>query len=212
MIMSKKAKQKYYAVWRGIRPGIYQSWDECKQQVQGYDGAQYKSFANKDEAQRALQKSYWEITQLKGKKDLHELTTSNKPILNSISVDAACSGNPGALEFRGVFTDTETELFRRGPYQMGTVNIGEFLAIILALAWLKKHKLSYPIYSDSMTAMAWVRNKRVNTKLERTSINTEIFKALDNGVAWLKANPVNVKILKWPTKLWGEIPADYGRK
>ena len=210
--MSKKAKQKYYVVWRGIRPGIYQSWDECKQQVQGYDGAQYKSFTDKEEAQRALQKSYWEITQLKGKKNLQELTTKDKPILNSISVDAACSGNPGTLEFRGVFTDTETELFRRGPYQMGTVNIGEFLAIILALAWLKKHKLSYPIYFDSMTAMAWVRNKRVNTKLERTSKNVEIFKALDNGVAWLKVNPVNVKILKWPTKLWGEIPADYGRK
>ena len=88
----------------------------------------------------------------------------------------------------------------------------EFLAIILALAWLKKHKLSYPIYSDSKTAMAWVRNKRVNTKLERTSKNTEIFKALDNGVAWLKINPVHVKILKWETKIWGEIPADYGRK
>ena len=210
--MSKKAKQKYYVVWRGVRPGIYQSWDECKQQVQGYEGAQYKSFSDKEEAQRALQKSYWEITQLKGKKNLQELTTKDKPILNSISVDAACSGNPGTLEFRGVFTDTETELFRRGPYQMGTVNIGEFLAIILALAWLKKHKLSYPIYSDSMTAMAWVRNKRVNTKLERTSKNTEIFKAVDNGVVWLKANPVNAKILKWPTKLWGEIPADYGRK
>ena len=210
--MSKKAKQKFYVVWRGIRPGIYNSWDECKKQIQGFNGAQYKSFTDKEEAQRALQKSYWEITQLKGKKNLHELTTNEKPILNSISVDAACAGNPGTLEFRGVFTDTETELFRRGPYQMGTVNIGEFLAIILALAWLKKHKLQYPIYSDSLTAIAWVRNKRVNTKLARTNQNTEIFKALDNGIAWLKANTVNVQILKWPTKLWGEIPADYGRK
>ena len=210
--MSKKAKQKYYVVWRGIRPGIYNSWDECKKQVDGVEGAQYKSFTDREEAGKALQKSYWEITQLKGKKDLHELTTAEKPILNSISVDAACAGNPGTLEFRGVFTDTATELFRRGPYQMGTVNIGEFLAIVLALAWLKKHKLQYPIYSDSLTAIAWVRNKRVNTKLQRTAKNAELFKALDNGVAWLKANPVNVRILKWPTKLWGEIPADYGRK
>lgn len=210
--MGKKAKQKYYVVWRGIRPGIYNSWDDCKQQVDGFEGAQYKSFTDRDEAKRALSKSYWEITQLKGKKNLHELTIKEKPILNSISVDAACSGNPGTLEFRGVFTDTETELFRRGPYQMGTVNIGEFLAIILALAWLKKHKLRYPIYSDSKTAMAWVRNKRVNTKLMRTAKNMEIFQALDNGVAWLKANPVNVGIIKWETKIWGEIPADYGRK
>ncbi len=199
-------------VWRGITPGIYNTWDECKKQVTGYDGAQYKSFTDHDEAQRAFEKSYWEVTQLKGKKNLLELTTADKPNLASISVDAACSGNPGTLEFRGVFTDTETELFRRGPYTMGTVNIGEFLAIILALAWLKKHKLSYPIYSDSKTAMAWVRNKRVNTKLQRTTKNKEIFQALDNGVAWLKANPVKVEILKWKTSIWGEIPADYGRK
>ncbi len=210
--MGKNSKKKYYVVWRGMKPGIYYSWAGCKKQVEGYEGAQYKSFTDEDEALRAYNKSYWEITQLKGKKNLHELTTKEKPIFSSISVDAACSGNPGTLEFRGVFTDTETELFRRGPYEMGTVNIGEFLAIILALAWLKKHNLNYPIYSDSKTAMAWVRNKRVNTKLERTPKNVEVFKALDNGVAWLKANPVNVDILKWETSIWGEIPADYGRK
>lgn len=210
--MSSKSKKKYYVVWRGVTPGIYNTWDECKKQVTGFDGAQYKSFTDLDEARRSYEKSYWEITQLKGKKILHELTTEDKPNLISISVDAACSGNPGKMEFRGVFTDTETELFRRGPYEMGTVNIGEFLAIILALAWLKKNKLSYPIYSDSKTAIAWVRNRRVNTKLERTSKNTEVFKALDNGVAWLKANPVKVPILKWKTDIWGEIPADYGRK
>lgn len=211
-IMSKTGKKKYYVVWRGIKPGIYNSWDECKKQVEGFEGAQYKSFTDEDEAKRSFDGSYWEITQLKGKKKLQELTTKEKPILNSISVDAACSGNPGTLEFRGVFTDTETELFKRGPYEMGTVNIGEFLAIILALAWLKKHKLNYPIYSDSKTAIAWIRNKRVNTRLERTAKNVEIFQALDNGVAWLKKNPVTVKILKWETKIWGEIPADYGRK
>lgn len=210
--MGRSNKQKYYVVWRGQKPGIYPSWEQCKEQVQGFEGAQYKSFTDRDEAERAYSKSYWEIANLKGKKNLQELTTKEKPILNSISVDAACSGNPGTLEFRGVFTDTETELFRRGPYEKGTVNIGEFLAIILALAWLKKHKLTYPIYSDSKTAMAWVRNKRVNTKLQRTPENNELFRALDNAVAWLKMNPVKVKILKWKTDIWGEIPADYGRK
>lgn len=210
--MGKISKQKYYVVWRGVKPGIYVSWADCKEQVDGFDGAQYKAFTDRDEAARAFGKSYWEMANLKGKKNLRELSAKEKPILNSISVDAACSGNPGTLEFRGVFTDTATELFRRGPYEMGTVNIGEFLAIILALAWLKKHKLSYPIYSDSMTAIAWVRNKRVNTKLERTAANRPLFIALDNAVSWLKANGVQTKILKWQTDVWGEIPADYGRK
>lgn len=211
-MMGKKSKQKYYVVWKGVSPGIYLSWEDCKKQVDGYDGAQYKSFTDKSEAERAFNSSYWDITQLKGKKVLSELTTKDKPILPSISVDAACKGNPGTLEFRGVFTETESLLFERGPYEMGTVNIGEFLAIILALAYLKKHKLSYPIYSDSKTAIAWVRNKRVNTKLQRTAKNNELFKALDNGINWLKTNPVDVQILKWKTDIWGEIPADYGRK
>jgi len=114
----------------------------------------------------------------KGKKDLDKLTTGEKPVLKSISVDAACSGNPGTLEYQGVFTATETPLFKRGPYKMGTVNIGEFLAIVLGLAYLKKHKLDYPVYTDSRTALAWVRNKRVNTKLNRTNENAKLFAAV----------------------------------
>jgi len=211
--MSKKAaKQKYYVVWQGLKPGIYDSWDECKKQVMGYEGARYKSFASKQEAEEAFEQSYETVKDRKGKKDLDKLTTKEKPILKSISVDAACAGNPGTLEYRGVFTATETPIFKRGPYEMGTVNIGEFLAIVLGLAFLKKNKLDYPIYTDSRTALAWVRNKRVNTKLERTAKNVKVFHALDKAVKWLKTNEYNNRILKWDTKQWGEIPADYGRK
>jgi len=158
-------KQKYYVVWRGIKPGIYTSWEECKKQTIGFEGAHYKSFTTLEDAKQAYSKSYWEIANLKGKKNLLELNTKDKPILPSISVDAACAGNPGTLEFQGVYTETQTPLFQRGPYKMGTVNIGEFLAIVLGLAWLKKNKLNYPIYSDSNTAIAWIKKKQVNTKL-----------------------------------------------
>ena len=205
-------KKKFYVVWRGHSPGIYDSWDICKKEVMGFENAQYKSFKTIEEAEQAFATSYHEIKELKGKKDLHTLTTEYKPILNSLSVDAACAGNPGVLEFRGVFTDTGTELFARGPYKMGTVNIGEFLAIVLALAWLRKNKLKYPIYSDSKTAIAWVRNMRINTKLERTNSNKELFQAIDNAILWLKTNSFRVPILKWDTENWGEIHADYGRK
>ena len=210
--MAKSGKKKFYVVWHGFNPGIYTTWDDCKKQVEGYEAAKYKSFKTKEEAESAFNKSYQEIFELKGKKNVQELTTDDKPILNSLSVDAACKGNPGTLEFRGVFTDTGTELFSRGPYEMGTVNIGEFLAIILGLAWNKKHKQKYPIYSDSKTAISWIKKRQVNTKLVRTKQNEELFRALENGIVWLKANPVNVPILKWKTEIWGEIPADYGRK
>jgi len=212
--MGKKAeKKKYYVVWRGFRPGIYSTWEACKEQIHGYDRAQYKSFTSLEEAKQAFKKSYEEISELKGKKNLQELTTDRKPILYSLSVDAACKGNPGILEYRGVFTDTGTEVFRRGPYDEGTVNIGEFLAIVLGLAWLKKNKLKMPIYSDSRTAIAWVRKKQVNTKLKWSEKNRELLRAVHSAQKWLKENEYSdIPILKWETKLWGEIPADYGRK
>jgi len=205
-------KQKYYVVWRGIKPGIYTSWEECKKQTLGFEGAQYKSFTTLEDAEQAYSKSYWEIANLKGKKNLLELNTNDKPILPSISVDAACAGNPGTLEFQGVYTETQTPLFQRGPYKMGTVNIGEFLAIVLGLAWLKKNKLDYPIYSDSNTAIAWIKKKQVNTKLKWTEENEELLKAVHSSIKWLKENKFDNKILKWKTDIWGEIPADYGRK
>jgi len=210
--MSAKQKQKYYVVWRGVQPGIYASWDACKKQVMGFEGAQYKSYTSEAEARQAYGQPYENIKGAKGKKDLSTLVSDEKPILESISVDAACKGNPGTLEFRGVFTMTETPLFDRGPYAMGTVNIGEFLAIVLALAYCKKHQLNYPIYSDSMTAISWVKRKQVNTKLVRTPQNDQLFIMLINAQNWLRNNTWSNTILKWKTDIWGEIPADYGRK
>lgn len=204
--------KKYYVVWAGFKPGIYNTWEDCKQQVTGFDRAKYKSFKTKDEAEDAYNQSYETIVDLKGKKDLFNLKTKSKPIMLSLSVDAACKGNPGTLEFQGVLTATGTPAFSRGPYEMGTVNIGEFLAIVLGLAYLKKNKLDYPIYSDSKTAIVWVRKKRVNTKLEWTSKNAKLHASVLKAVEWLKTNQYNNRILKWETKIWGEIPADYGRK
>jgi ribonuclease HI len=205
-------KQKYYVVWMGFKPGIYTSWEDCQKQVIGFEGAKYKSFKTREEAEEAFDQSYETVREMKGKKDLSKLKTDSKPILMSLSVDAACKGNPGTLEYQGVFTDTGTPIFNRGPYEMGTVNIGEFLAIVLALAWLKKNKLDYPVYSDSRTAIAWVKKKQVNTKLQWTRKNLELRDAVLKAQEWLKKNQYSNPVLKWDTKQWGEIPADYGRK
>ena len=199
-------------VWAGFRPGIYETWEACQKQVVGFEGAKYKSFKTREEAEEAFNESYETVKERKGKKDLFKLKSENQPILKSLSVDAACKGNPGTLEYRGVFTASETPIFERGPYAMGTVNIGEFLAIVLALAWLKKEKLDYPIYSDSRTAIAWVKKRHVNTKLEWTPKNEKLRNAVLKAVEWLKTNEYSNPILKWDTKAWGEIPADYGRK
>ena len=138
--------------------------------------------------------------------------TKPSPILPALAVDAACSGNPGVLEFRGVVADTRTEVFRRGPFMQGTNNIGEFMALVLGLAYLKKYNLPWNLYTDSVTAMAWLRQKQCKSKLEWNAQNQELFLMVRKAEQWLRENTYTTQVLKWETSLWGEIPADFGRK
>ena len=140
------------------------------------------------------------------------LDPSHRPLIPSICVDAACSGNPGKLEFRGVETATGAEIFHRGPFEEGTQNIGEFLAIAFGLAILRKAGVNLTIYSDSMTAISWIKQKSCNTKLQRSEKNKDLFYIVDKAVEWLKNNNCPNPIVKWDTEAWGEIPADFGRK
>lgn len=136
----------------------------------------------------------------------------SKPILESYSVDAACSGNPGPLEYRCVHTDTREVIFQMGPYVQGTNNIGEFLAIVHALALCKKKGINCPIYTDSETGIAWIRRKKCRTKQIRNERNAELFGLIERAEKWLAENEYTSEILKWETGTWGEIPADFGRK
>jgi len=213
------AKKKYYVVWNGVNPGIYDDWTETKLQVQGYEGAKYKSFDSHEEAVEALEKGYFEyLKKASSSKAAAKLTLDhipegvNPPIWNSIAVDAACSGNPGNMEYRGVYTATGQELFRIGPLKQGTNNVGEFLALVHGLALLKQKGSDLPIYSDSVNAIKWVQKKKAKTLLERVPDNEPIFDLLERAEKWLKTNTYNTRILKWETKEWGEIPADFGRK
>lgn len=210
----KKAKSKYYVVWEGHQTGIFDSWDKCKKQVEGYAAAKYKGFASLEEARQALGSSPWSYF---GKT---EKVTPNaelrkkygEPLQKAICVDAACSGNPGLLEYRGVDMASGQEIFHRGPFPQGTNNIGEFLAIVTGLAYLKQNNLALPIYSDSRNAIAWVKAKKVGTKLQPNAVNKELFDLIDRALLWLHNNGNSARILKWETKIWGEIPADFGRK
>ncbi len=209
-----KSKSKYYVVWVGQQPGIYSSWDECQLQIKGYPNAKYKSFKTESEAKAAFGESAVEHIGSKKKNQKNDLKNHWHLIeKNSISVDAACSKNPGVMEYRGVITTTGEELFRKGPFSEGTNNIGEFLALVHALSLLcKMNKEDIAIYSDSRTAMAWVRNKKIKTTLKKTEANKTIFEMIDRALKWLHNNHHSIKILKWDTANWGEIPADFGRK
>jgi ribonuclease HI len=210
--MARK-KQKYYVVWQGRSTGIFQSWDECKRQIDAFPGAQYKSYESMPDAETALQRGYEKSKTVGAKTSSASSNRSvGEPVLNSISVDAACSGNPGLMEYKGVVTHNKKELFIKGPYPHGTNNVGEFLALVHGLAFLKKQNSQLPIYSDSRIAIGWVQKKKCKTKLERLAINEELFDLIERGEKWLKENTYTTQILKWETKVWGEIPADFGRK
>jgi ribonuclease HI len=192
--------KKYYAVIKGRNTGIFTSWNECEAQVKGFKGAIYKSYKTRAEAQAALGISS------------ENINNSNTYILESICVDASCLGNPGDVEYRGVSTKEKAEIFHSKIIPYGTNNLGEFLTIVHGLAYLKKHDSSAPIYSDSQTAILWVKNKKVKTQLPRNPKTAEIFALVDRAIAWLENNTYSNQLLKWDTQTWGEIPADFGRK
>lgn len=206
-------KSKYYVVWKGRRTGIFTTWSECSAQVTGYAGAQYKSFENRADANKAFQGNYEDY---KGQQtitpDEHRVLEVGQPISDSYCVDASCTGNPGRLEYKCVHTTTKELIFQQGPFENGTNNIGEFLAIVHALALFKKHGITLPIYSDSANAILWVHSKKCNTKLAADATNATLFELIDKAELWLNENQYPNQILKWQTDVWGEIPADYGRK
>ena len=218
-------KNKYYVVWHGVSPGIYTSWTDCKLQINGFKGAVYKSFNTRKEAEEAYSSSPHFYLQRKTEAytSLHKIsdtpserTDTVLPLpaevpAEALAVDAACSGNPGPMEYRGVYLRTGQTIFHFGPVY-GTNNIGEFLAIVHALALLKQKNISIPIFSDSRNAMNWVKQKRCKTKLERNARTENLFQMIERAENWLKNNKYDIPILKWETDKWGEVPADFGRK
>ncbi|WCF08627.1 ribonuclease H family protein [Paenibacillus thiaminolyticus] len=213
------AQAKYYVVWAGHRPGVYSSWAECKAQTDNYKDAKYKSFPSKAAAEQAYrdgwQKHWGKKKDGSGSPARGGAASSALPAevdYDSISVDVGTRGNPGPVEYRGVSTRTGEVLFAVGPVPNGTNNLGEFLAIVHSLAYLKRKGSNQTVYSDSRTAMKWVREKKVATTLERNESTKEIWNLVDRALGWLQTNTYDNKVLKWDTKAWGEIKADYGRK
>lgn len=212
-------KNKFYTVWNGRQVGVFASWDECRQQVEGFPGAKYKGFPTRESAESAFKEGPEPDSSSAGTRRATSVPSwdslpegTPKPDTISIAVDAACSGNPGKMEYRGVFVDTGTEVFKSPVFEGGTNNIGEFLAIVHCLAWQQKNKLNYPIYSDSVNGQKWVSQGLCRTKLVKNEKNKYLFEVIARAEKWLHENTFRVPIHKWRTEIWGEIPADFGRK
>ena len=215
-------KNTHYVVWKGRRTGIYLTWDECRAQVEGFAGALYKGYENRPQAEAALKAGPARLkasakpgkpsSSLGASQQAMFQATAHRPIVPSLSVDAAWNTMSGRMDYQGVDTETKELVFHRGPYEDGTNNVGEFLAIVHGLAWQKQQGTKLPIYSDSVNAISWVRKRKHATKMAHTKGNAILFELLDRAEKWLADNPLEVPLLKWETKKWGENPADFGRK
>jgi ribonuclease HI len=217
--MSQK-KQKYYVVWKGHKPGIYNDWNKTLEQLKGFSAPVFKAFLRLDIATKALNDNpekylhadYIELPLFHFNDDKPKVKASDYPSIKALTVDAACSGNPGVMEYRGVDLETGNEVFKQGPFPMGTNNIGEFLALAHGLALLHKNGDERPVFSDSETAIGWIWKKQARTKLERNDKTQSLFDLIERAEKWLQTHHWKNKIIKWDTESWGEIPADFGRK
>ena len=87
----------------------------------------FKAFGSEQEALRAYEDGAYAFARRHSVPEEMQSTTST-PIPEAIVVDAACAGNPGVMEYRGLYLPSRTTLFEMGPFPLGTNNIGEFLA------------------------------------------------------------------------------------
>ena len=55
--------RKYYVVWEGRAPGVYDSWEECEEQTKGFPGARYRSYKSQDDAVHAFRLSLIHISE-----------------------------------------------------------------------------------------------------------------------------------------------------
>lgn len=206
-------RKKYYVVWNGRKCGVFDSWDECKQSVSGFEKAKYKSFDTLSEAEKAYASDpdRYIFSKPKTPTVKQSSLTAGLPILDAIATDAACSGNPGVMEYRGVYIKTGKTLFHY-KHPKGTNNIGEFLGIVHGLSYLKRRGLTQPLYTDSVNAIKWVREKKCKTTMKQDERNKDLFDYIARAERWLQENDYTTQIIKWETELWGEIPADFGRK
>lgn len=214
--MDSKKKKKFYVVWIGKTPGVYQAWAECDAATQGFPGAKYKSFATLESAELAFKEGpaeYWGTNKVVSRLTQADLDRIGQPITDSLCVDAAWNAQTKVMEYQGVWNHNKDTAFHQGPFEHATNNIGEFLALVHGLAMMVKTGIEFPIYSDSETAISWVRKKRTKSKSMKLGATSEqVNNLVDRALTWVKSNSWNNEILKWETEAWGEIPADFGRK
>jgi ribonuclease HI len=142
--------------------------------------------------------------------DLATIMIKQKRYTNeAICIHAECEGYVGKVKYFGFDMKSKSIIFQSKEFETGSKNGGEFLAIVHALAQMKKENAEQRIiYSVSDVAIGWVRDKTQRTDLFKDKKTEAFFEMLERAVKWLENNEYEMdKILKWETNMWGKNPA-----
>jgi ribonuclease HI len=111
------------------------------------------------------------------------------------------------MEYRAVDLKAWKEVFHSPIYKMGTNNLGEFLAIYDAIRYIeklekKKSKTKYEcIFSDSETAIARMRSKKIKTTLVYTKETKELLTKVQEALTRIKTHDFTIPIRKRETEI-----------
>lgn len=157
------AKKKIYAVRKGKTTGIFYSWDECSASVNGYPGAEYKSFTTKEEANSYLGNSF-AVQIEEEKKDQKNTALDGTESTLTAYVDGSFDPSIGKYAFGCILLTPEGEIIRESgngqdPESLAIRNVaGEMLGAMYAVQWAVNH--GYPsltIYYDYEGIAKWAK-------------------------------------------------------
>lgn len=197
---------KYYVVFKGYNTGIYDNWNDCKKQVNGFSGALHKSFESPDEAEKAFE----EYSESSNTNLEFEQPTSYS--IKSIIVSGNCPNNFGEMSYQWNLVASTNNAKRKNLSIIGTKNIADFIAIIDLIKLTKKVKLNLPIYTNSKTAVNWILNKKCNHQLFVSKQTETVLALVKEHDEWLLNNIIENEILLWNSNSWGVFPIVSKRK
>ncbi|MDR0545328.1 MAG: ribonuclease H family protein [Mycoplasmataceae bacterium] len=173
-------KKTFYAVRIGRNPGIYESWLECEQQIKGFAGAMFKSFATIEEAQAFMHGISKEVDV----KDMLEIYcdgsyAKERPEFATYGV-VIVKNNEVIMKFNGVVDD---------HYNSNNIT-GEVFGVLKALKWVIKNNFKkIVIYHDYIGLSAWYDKS--------FTANTNIAKYyLENINKLVKDNELHINFIK----------------
>ncbi len=199
-------RQKFHVARSGKKPTIYDTWANCRGQIIETDDPKFKMFTNGNMAEKVFGEGPWKYFKKRGERKQRQLEPNRPPTMNSVAVGGTFDPNTREIKYRAVDLDTGEIVLEGGPFKDGTNNIAEFLAVVEALIYCAENQLDVPIYTDSVTAMSWLRDKTVRTKC---LLGSELSFVVWDAIEWLNRHNWDTEILKWHTNIWGENPANF---